>query len=230
MDEVIETYISLSQKIFTSKGKDTEFDHNVLVSEIKTIIINRDLPSDVKMRDDHVNLCRTFVVATFLRANGAVRMRTYNTTTADASDIYIWQAARATSAAPTLFPPISIDNIKYGDGSTGWNNPTNEAIAEAHNIWPDRPIDCVVSIGTGLEDPLQLNDQSKKFEFLGTILRMTSPKILSQLAMAEYCVTCLTSCEITHRNLAENPEKRILGGNYFRLNVPQGMSRIGLAE
>jgi len=40
----------------------------------------------------------------------------------------------------------------------------------------------------------------------------------------------LTSCEITHREVAENPERIILGGNYFRLNVPQGMSKIGLDE
>jgi hypothetical protein len=48
--------------------------------------------------------------------------------------------------------------------------------------------------------------------------------------VAEYCVKCLTSCEIVHRELSENPEKIILEGNYFRLNVPQGMSKIGLAE
>jgi len=181
------------------------------------------------MKDDHPEACRTFVVSTTLRASGSVRMRTYDTSTADASDICIWQAARATSAAPTFFAPILIDNVSYGDGGIGWNNPTKEAIAEVQNIWPNRVIGCVVSIGTGLEEALQLNERSRN-QFVDTILRRTSPKVAFKVVVAEYCVKCVTSCELIHRELAENPERIIVDGNYFRLNVPQGMSQIGLAE
>ena len=35
---------------------------------------------------------------------------------------------------------------------------------------------------------------------------------------------------MVHREIAEHPERDILEGNYFRLNVIQGMSSIGLAE
>jgi len=35
---------------------------------------------------------------------------------------------------------------------------------------------------------------------------------------------------MVHREIAEHPERDILDGNYFRLNVPQGMGTIGLAE
>ena len=35
---------------------------------------------------------------------------------------------------------------------------------------------------------------------------------------------------MVHRELAENPNEYILQGNSFRLNVPQGMAEIGLAE
>ena len=168
-------------------------------------------------------------MSTTLRASGSVRMRTYDTSIADASDICIWQAARATSAAPTFFPPILIDKINYGDGGVGWNNPTKEVIAEVQNIWPNRVIGCVVSIGTGLEEALQLNERSTN-QFVDAVLRMTSPKVAFQVAVAEYCVKCVTSCELIHRELSENPERIVLDGNYFRLNVPQGMSQIGLAE
>ena len=190
------------------------------------------LSPDTQLQDPRPDLCRTFVVATSLRsAGGACRMRTYDTLTADAFPARIWEVARATSAAPTFFSPIYIDDVRYGDGGTGWNNPVKEAIAEAHNIWPDRPIACLISIGTGLEDAIQLNDKSQQLPgFIEAVLRKTSPKLAFHVAVAEYCVKCLTSCEITHREVAEHPERIVLDGNYFRLNVPQGMSKIGLDE
>ena len=48
----------------------------------------------------------------------------------------------------------------YGDGRTGWNNPTREAIMEACNIWSNCPIAIVISIGTGVKEVLQLNENS----------------------------------------------------------------------
>jgi Patatin-like phospholipase len=185
------------------------------------------------MLDEHTELCRTFVVSISLRSQGdiATRMRTYDILTEDAFRAHIWEAARATSAAPTFFAPISIEDITYGDGGTGWNNPTTEAIDEAHNIWSNRPIGCVVSIGTGLEDPNQLNEHSEKLpKFLDGVLRITSPRLEFSVALAEYCVKCLTTCEKIHQQVAKNPERIILNGNYFRLNVPGGMSKIGLGD
>ena len=158
-------------------------------------------------------------------------MRSFGTRDADPFPACIWQVARATSAAPTYFLPIEIDDVLYGDGGTGWNNPTKEAIAEARNIWPDRPIGIVVSIGTGLEEALQLNDTSKAVPgVVQSLLRNTSPAHAFKLAVAEYAVKCITSCELTHREVAEHCEREILEGNYFRLNVSQGMSAIGLDE
>jgi predicted acylesterase/phospholipase RssA len=158
-------------------------------------------------------------------------MRSYGTRHADAFPACIWEVGRATSAAPTFFAPIEIDDVLYGDGGTGWNNPTKEAIAEADGIWPDRPIGIVVSIGTGLENPLQLNDEPTQLSSLAHFfLENTFPKNLFKLAVAEYAVRCLTSCEMIDREIAERPHRHVLDGNYFRLNVPQGMGAIGLAE
>jgi len=170
-------------------------------------------------------------VATSLHAGGAVRMRSFGTRDADAFSACIWQVGRATSAAPTFFAPIEIDDVLYGDGGTGWNNPAKEAIAEARNIWPNRLIGIVISIGTGLEEPLQLKDKSTQLpKLVQTFLDNTSPKLAFQLAVAEYTVQCLTGCEMVHREIAEHPDQGILDCNYFRLNVPQGMGTIGLAE
>jgi hypothetical protein len=236
VEEALENYQRLSQNVFTSKSKDptSTFDDEVLAREIRKVITSAGsgLQPDEKLKDSQPNVCRTFVVSTCPRAaGGAIRMRTYDTLTADAFDACIWEAARATSAAPTFFSPIYIKHVRYGDGGLGWNNPTREAIAEAHSIWANRPIGCVVSIGTGLEEALQLDDQTTEIpKFINSVLAKTSPKLSFQLAVADYCVRCLTSCENTHREMAENPERIILDGNYFRLNVPQGMSKIGLDE
>jgi len=162
----------------------------------------------------------------------AVRMRTYAANTAD--PIRIWEAARATSAAPTFFQPIAINGVKYGDGGTGWNNPTAEALAEAHCIWLSRPIGCLLSIGTGLEAANQLSEgvggESSK-GFARSLLRKLAPRKSFQVKVAEYCVASITSCEKIHREVSEKyPDRITPNGNYFRFNAPQGMSHIGLEE
>jgi hypothetical protein len=236
VDDAIFKYKTLSEKVFTSRSNDPKatFDRKVLEQEIKNVVatapIGGQSPS-IELKDPRPDLCRTFVVATSLDAGGAVRMRSFNTRDADAFPACIWQVGRATSAAPTFFLPIPIGDVLYGDGGTGWNNPTKQAVLEAHSIWPKRPIGIVVSIGTGLEEALQLKDKATKLPDLAhMLLDNTSPKHAFQLAVAEYAVQCLTSCEMVHREISEHPDRDILDGNYFRLNVLQGMSTIGLAE
>jgi predicted acylesterase/phospholipase RssA len=240
VDDTILKYKTLSEKVFTTKSNDPKatFDHKVLEQEIKyivaTAVIGGQSPS-TELKDCRSDLCRTFVVATSLHAGGAVRMRSYGTRDVDPFPACIWQVGRATSAAPTLFAPIEIEDVLYGDGRTGWNNPTKEAIIESRNIWPNRPIGIVISIGTGLEAPLELKDNSTQLpklpKLVQTFLENTSSEHNTfQAAVAEYAVQCLTSCEMVDREIAENKNHDILEGNYFRLNVPQGMATIGLAE
>ena len=78
---------------------------------------------------------------------------------------------------------------------------------------------------------LELKDQSVRIpELAQLLLENTSPGNAFKLAVAEYAVACLTSCEMVHRELADHPDQYVLNGNYFRLNVPQGVAEIGLAE
>ena len=66
----------------------------------------------------------------------------------------IREAARATSAAPTYFPPLNLGSgYTFVDaGAFGFNNPTTLVLKEAELIpeFAGRSIGCVVSIGTGL--------------------------------------------------------------------------------
>lgn len=74
------------------------------------------------------------VVISIRADEAAARMQIYNSRTVFAFPALIWEATRATSVAPTFFKPIVIDDVQYGDGGTGWNNPTEETIHEAYNI------------------------------------------------------------------------------------------------
>ena len=70
------------------------------------------------------------------------RFRTYDAENARYRDIKIWEAARATTAAPRYFKPLSITRnfatVVYLDAAIGCNNPTEELIDEAGRVFPTR--------------------------------------------------------------------------------------------
>lgn len=62
----------------------------------------------------------------------------------------MWEAARATSAAPFFFPPFKFSDMTLYDGGLLRNNPARVALDEARSIWGDSvTIDAFVSLGTG---------------------------------------------------------------------------------
>ncbi|MCO5598027.1 hypothetical protein L7F22_052116 [Adiantum nelumboides] len=61
----------------------------------------------------------------------------------------IWEAIRASSAAPYYLDDFSSDMNRWQDGAIVANNPTVIAIREAQLLWPDTRINCLVSIGCG---------------------------------------------------------------------------------
>ncbi|KAM0874101.1 hypothetical protein ACQ4PT_037596 [Festuca glaucescens] len=62
---------------------------------------------------------------------------------------HVWEAIRASSAAPYYLDDYSDDINRWQDGAIVANNPTIFAIREAQLLWPDTRIDCLVSIGCG---------------------------------------------------------------------------------
>ena len=122
----------------------------------------------------------------------------------------IWQACRATSAAPTFFPPIDIDGQIFLDGGLVNNNPVHIAYEEARSLWPtEEPL--LISIGTG-DAPME--------EFGKTLVQVV--KSLKNIA---------TETGETANVFLESDTGRAMtkDGRYFRFNVPN-LGRIGLEE
>ena len=130
----------------------------------------------------------------------------------------VWEGARATSAATTFFDPITIGQYQqtFVDGGAEQNNPIQEAYDEAHAIWPDREIECLVSIGTGLS-PLEAFGRNLK-------------------EVGKTLVHIATEADTTHSLFAGNhpqlpqytdeaPIKRL-----YRFQVARGLDDVGMAE
>jgi predicted acylesterase/phospholipase RssA len=152
-----------------------------------------------------------------MNANIPVLFRTYQSLKPH-SNCKIWEAARATSAAPTFFKRIEIGRNKqpYIDGGLGCNNPSQLVLNEAKAQFGDaRHIGCLVSIGTGQAKVTDI----KKPGFFQQILPTDVIDALKEIA---------TDCDTTHQEML----RRFAGlrDTYFRLNVDQGMQGIGLSK
>ena len=133
-------------------------------------------------------------------------------------DCTIVEAARATSAAPTFFKAIEFgEPIKqrYLDGGLGCNNPVKYVIDEAKSLFPNRPISCVISLGTGAADIIGL----KQADTFQRLLPMNLIGVLKGIA-----ADCEKRSEETARDAATQSFL------YFRLNVDQGLQHVSLAE
>jgi Patatin-like phospholipase len=111
------------------------FDFNKLEKGLKQQVYlrlkNEDYPMSSRLvpQPDDVVQCRTFVVAkSAVNVNAPPTLfRSYSVEGERDTKCTIWQAARATTAAPTFFKPMIIENpqppIVYIDGGMGNNNP-----------------------------------------------------------------------------------------------------------
>ena len=170
-----------------------------------------------------------FVCAYESKALGGspVLLRTYPTGSIPLS-CCIWEAARATSAAPTFFEPIKFEAHVGGafiDGGVGCNNPTKVLVKEAKSYYrlkgykATQPT-CLVSVGTGQKDLIQLHEAASMFWF----------KDRSGLSIAPALGEIATDCENTHDEVLLTFLENNARNSYYRLNVSQGLQRITLDE
>ncbi|KAH6665502.1 acyl transferase/acyl hydrolase/lysophospholipase [Halenospora varia] len=152
--------------------------------------------------------CKTFVCAVReSKEDGCERLRTYDSKKGVASPCKIWEACRATSAAPLYFPPIDINGHTYYDGGVNSNNPIKDVYEEAEAQGLENDIEAIVSIGTG--KPLQLNPGRTAYEALS------------------YAVKRMTGTESDHLDFKKRPEAT---NKYFRFNEEDELHKIDMAD
>ncbi|KAI1176857.1 acyl transferase/acyl hydrolase/lysophospholipase [Nemania sp. FL0916] len=174
VQECIETYEKLMDEVFTGRkwwrylwsGK--FYDEKKLERLIKNVIkdkLSEEGEDALLYHPDHK--CKVFVTAVLTRAinnRPPTILRSYvNEAEAEAHPkIKIWEAARATSAAPGFFKPITIGNDEFADGGLGANNPIGSLWTEMLGVFgAARATGCFLSLGTGIDANLALIQPGK---------------------------------------------------------------------
>ncbi|KAL0258036.1 hypothetical protein SLS55_007207 [Diplodia seriata] len=168
--------------------------------------------NDSVLGEVHFHRCRVFVMA--VRKDAAnnrkpVFLRSYN----NPNDvpllpsIKIWEAARATSAAPYYFAPLDMGNVKLVDGGLGANNPLGWLWTEILGVFgASRKTACFLSIGTGIASNTPVPD----------------PGVVPTFKSIEDFASIATNSEITHNlfsGLIDAFAPKPLARKYWRLNI-----------
>ncbi|GLI68628.1 hypothetical protein VaNZ11_013106, partial [Volvox africanus] len=74
---------------------------------------------------------------------------------ASSSRHLLWQAVRASSAAPYYLDDFVCGDERYQDGAATANNPSILALQQARLLWPGVPLEALVSLGCGTAPPVR---------------------------------------------------------------------------
>ncbi|USP75150.1 hypothetical protein yc1106_02424 [Curvularia clavata] len=162
--------------------------------------------------------CRGLVLTSLKNALGLPRVLS----TYDPNDrtTRIWEALRATSAAPTFFEEMQFGTPKvtYLDGGVGFNNPCAEVDYAAKALWEDRSIGVILSVGTGLQSIPSVKKIASWLPFgLGTDLSIASA--LTGMA------TSTARVDNEMRRMYTNSDTK-----YFRFDVDRGLADVSLEQ
>ncbi|KAJ9657329.1 hypothetical protein H2201_008233 [Coniosporium apollinis] len=117
---------------------------------------------------------------------------------------------RATSAALFYFPTAVVQGHKFWDGGLANNNPVQEVWAEAQSFFRARPINCLISLGTGYTE------------------RKPKKSLFPVLGKGKKILRNVTNTELKHELVKEQAENQRVP--YFRFNASTAQDRIGLAD
>lgn len=238
--EAIQLYKRLAERVFSEKKwkfQDGTFKATILEKEIKKVVTEKLGPSQdgAKMLEDEDegNGCKMFVDQLRIIASADIkcrfvcampalntafprRFRNYHVGEHESYNCTIWEAGRATSAAPTFFKRIEIGGEDFVDAGLGCNNPIKEVISEARLVFGEEgKVDCIVSIGTGKSGVVGFDEP-------------TGFQKLLPLALVDVLRKIATESSKT----AEDIQKRYADATdlYFRFDVDQGLQDVGLDE
>lgn len=120
----------------------------------------------------------SFVTAIIAKSDHLTLLRTYKSRVEEPINYAIWEAARATTAAPIYFEPVNIktrgrQTTTFINASLAANNPLKVVVQEALEYFgSNRKVQYILSLGTGRPGvikkdlkstyPLELSDKLKK--------------------------------------------------------------------
>ncbi|KAI1660184.1 FabD/lysophospholipase-like protein [Daldinia decipiens] len=137
----------------------------------------------------------------------------------DYRDVQIWEAARATTAAPSYFDPMVLtrgnNSRTFIDGAMGCNNPAKEVVDEAAALFgTDCVLGCLVSLGTGFSGEVTIGE--------------AEGGIKKTVGLINNLKKIATNTEEVHEDL-----RRLIRADldtYFRFQLPRGAEDIRLHE
>ncbi|OAQ60207.1 tetratricopeptide repeat domain-containing protein [Pochonia chlamydosporia 170] len=229
VQEAIDAYLVLAEKVFRESHPfsrvmgartlgallgNARYSGDALTDAIQEIVEGKTDSKDTLLLDTREDACRVFVCATRTANTEPALLRSYRSNREEGCHAAIWEAGRATSAAPTFFPPIKFGKppAEYVDGAIGHNNPIRLLMREVESVWgSSAKLACVLSIGTGVSEPKKLGSKGHK------------------VLLA--CKKLATSAEAIARSFyMDQGEKLQREGKYFRFNVSHGLQGISLEE
>ncbi|KAK5048282.1 hypothetical protein LTR84_005952 [Exophiala bonariae] len=231
VSEAIAEYLELSKIVFAPKHRYNVFarlrntatargrcDSKVLEEQVQKVVgkyLGEGKEQSLLLEEDPS--CRSFVCALNASKRSLVRFRNYELEGYSDLQPKIWQAARATSAAPTFFDPVKIGNFNehFVDGGAGYNCPIREVHKEAQTVWakPRRDFQYIISIGTGKSS---LKPFGKSLVEIGKTL----------IAIATDADQTAAQFGKDHPEMMGKGAERRL----FRFQVQHGLENVGMAE
>lgn len=226
-EEVLRVYNEIAGSIFCKGNKkpsfkDGTFKATTLENAVRRLVTETGVGSSMLDPSGEEKMGKAFVCAMPARNMEHPRLfRTYRVRENAGVNCEIWEAARATTAAPTFFKRVTIGEEgqfkeEFIDGGVRCNNPADEVLEEAKRVFgDDRMLNCLVSIGTGHPGVIGLSKPDGFQRLLPTELI----NALKQIA---------TDCEKKSKELISRFQN--VNGLYFRFNVSHGLEKVSLEE
>ncbi|KAK4207930.1 acyl transferase/acyl hydrolase/lysophospholipase [Rhypophila decipiens] len=233
IEDSIDAYKVLSPKIFKKKwwsdmsllkvlGSEmnrTWFQGRNLQDAVCSLLSDKGLDPETRLVESEDPHCKVFVYAVDAHSSNVRLLRSYKSTTPGQVkyDCSLWEAARAATAAPLFFEPITFQkgDFTFVDGAVRANNPVEEAMNEARSLWPGREVACLVSLGTAI-----------------SVQRGFHPSKTRLHAVLASLAKIATDANAKHIAFQNGGQGRELSRQqrYFRFSVAQGPSGIEMSD
>ncbi|KAH8829846.1 acyl transferase/acyl hydrolase/lysophospholipase [Flagelloscypha sp. PMI_526] len=250
MDQARDTYLRVIRRAFSPDNRlpNGLFDPVPLEDLLQNIVHEALGDKNARMIDPSRNdKCKAFVCLSSVANVAHPRiLRTYRTRNNPSPNCCIWEAIRATLASPGLLASYEIKNQLPGEtmvgGSFRWNNPAAIVLKEAHQEFSQRPLSCLVNLGTGHPGVIRASEDKPLEETLVAIVRDCDRAAEEMTKSAKQLVDQEREWRTRHGLPSpEKPRKEDpylpngpgAKGNpsfYFRFSVTQGMQKIGEAD